>query len=361
MLTIRASSTPLIMRCAGSVNPEPGEILVDQCGDAADLGTEAHRAAAIMVETGRLPWDTLPEDPELRMLCAMVTKLWRQVQDSFPNARTEVARKALIDVDGQEVLITGHSDIESIGGSVARVADWKTGRNDSDYSAQLKTYAALDLYEVPELTEATATILWVRDQEAENYTMAQDEALPWLTKLAKAAIRWNGVYTVGSHCQWCQRTASCPAARAMVRRNVEAFIPGNVADQLAAMTPDQVISLLETAKTVERYAKAAQQVVRDLVFATGEVVGTDHRLTLEQTEKRKAKAIEALSVLQSGWLSDSAIASIMEVHLSQAEKLVANAAGRGNGASAVRRFREQLEAANAVEKKTSYRLVSKRV
>jgi hypothetical protein len=354
---VRSSSTPLLMRCAGCSHPEPGELLIDQDSDAADLGTEAHRAAAIMVETGSIPWDTLPEDKELRMLCAMATKLWRQVEESFPNAMTEVPLR----YETGGVVVTGHADLLSIGGSIARVADLKTGRKDFDYSAQLKTYAALVLCEHPELTQATSTILWVRDQEIESYTMVQREAHEWLDDLASVVVDWNGVYTTGSHCQWCQRTASCPAARAMVRRSVEAFVPGNAADQLATMTPDQVISLLDTAKLVERYAKAAQQVVRDLVVATGDVVGSGHRLTLEATHPREIDPLKAFPVLESLGFGDPELAQCVDVSLSKAEDIVRKRAPRGNGAAAVRDLDAALDTAGAVTRKTSYRLVQKRV
>jgi len=354
---IRASSTPQIMRCAGSLYPEPSELLIDQDSDAADMGTAAHAAAAVLVQSGSIPWDTLPDDAELRMLCALATKLWRRVEASYPNAMTEVSLR----YETGGIVVTGHADILSIGGSIARLADWKYGRKDSDYSAQLKTYAALVLYQHPELTQATSTILWVRDQEIESYTMGQREAREWLEELASSVIDWNGVYTTGSHCQWCQRTASCPASRAMVRRSVEAFVPGNAADQLAAMTPDQVISLLDTAKLVERYAKAAQQVVRDLVVATGDVVGSGHRLTLEATHPRELDPLKAFPVLESIGFGDMELAQCVDVSLSKAEDIVRKRAQRGQGAASVRELVTALDDAGAITRKTSYRLVSKRV
>jgi hypothetical protein len=354
---IRASATPQIMRCAGSLYPEPEELLIDQDSDAADMGTAAHAAAAVLVQTGSIPWDTLPEDKELRTLCALATKLWRQVEESFPNAMTEVALR----YETGGIVVTGHADILSIGGSIARLADWKYGRKDSDYSAQLKTYATLVLLEHPELTQATSTILWVRDQEVESYTMGQREAHDWLSSVANAVTQWNSVYTTGSHCQWCQRTASCPASRAMVRRAVDAFVPGNAADQLSAMTADQVISLLDTAKMVERYSKAAQQVIRDLVVATGDVVGSQHRLTLEATHPRELDPLRAFPVLESLGFGDPELAQCVDVSLSKAEDIVRKRAPRGNGAAAVRELDAALDTAGAVTRKTSYRLVSKRV
>lgn len=97
---LRCSKLPLALKCAGSVLG--GGMLVDEDSEAARVGRAAHEGLATLIESGRIDWDAVPDlarkysvqEPELRMLLSQGAKLWEQVKDSFPNARTEVELKA---------------------------------------------------------------------------------------------------------------------------------------------------------------------------------------------------------------------------------------------------------------------------
>lgn len=100
VIHIRCSSLPLVFRCPGAARP--ARVPVNESHEAADIGTAAHEGLAALVLTGRVDWDAVPalalkhgvDEQELRVLLAQGAKLWEQVKDSFPGARTEVLFKA---------------------------------------------------------------------------------------------------------------------------------------------------------------------------------------------------------------------------------------------------------------------------
>jgi RecB family exonuclease len=134
LVQLRASSLPLAFRCPGSLRPS--KIQIHETSEASELGTAAHEALRALAERGSIDWDALPELTEryavsldeLRMLCGAATKLWPAIRESFPNAITEQELRAEI-LEG--VTLTGHVDLYSVTGTVARAGDWKTGRNAS--------------------------------------------------------------------------------------------------------------------------------------------------------------------------------------------------------------------------------------
>src|SRR6185295_1742160 len=218
-LEVRASGAPLAFACPGSVRA-PVLPVSDESG-AARLGTAAHVALRDLVETGAINWAQIPElaarydvnPDELRALCGMATKLWPTLAPSFPNAMTELALDAeLVTPRGTPYALTGHIDLISIRGTVARAGDWKTGRRDSNYAQQMRAYAALLLLEDPDLTEATSTVIWVRDGEVESYTMDRAKLAAWRAELETHVIDWDGVFHPSTDgCGFCRRSHECDA------------------------------------------------------------------------------------------------------------------------------------------------------
>ncbi|MEY4548976.1 MAG: hypothetical protein RL685_5171, partial [Pseudomonadota bacterium] len=160
-MQMRCSGAPLAFRCPASVRR--GAVPVNEAHEAADVGTAGHEGLATLVRTGKIDWDAAAElarkhevdEQELRVLLSLGQKLWLQVRESFPNASAEVAMKQQLG----SLLLSGHADIIGRTHLVARVADWKLGRLDSDYREQLMGYCALVLLTYPEITEAEAGVL----------------------------------------------------------------------------------------------------------------------------------------------------------------------------------------------------------
>lgn len=365
--TLRASAAPLAFRCAGSIRR--GDVVLNESHDAANAGTAAHDALRSLAETGHLDWDSIPEiaarhfaDPdEVRLLAALGSKLWPSVAESFPRALTEVDLAVEL---APGVTLTGHADLLAVTSNVARGGDWKTGRRDSDNSHQLRAYCVLVLADNPELEEVTFAALWVRDQEIENYTMRRAEAEAWIAELLRTVVDWDGVYRPGSHCKHCPRSHECPAANALIRRDIAALSDQELVERaeagLATMPDADIVELFRKADVVTRYADRVKDAIKARVLEHGDVVANGVRLTIDTEERRQLVPLKAWPVLESAGFEDPDFAACVDIRISKAEKVAAQKAGRGKGAAAVRALKEKLEAADAVEVKEVRKLVQKR-
>ena len=357
---------PLAFRCAASMRPE---LRVDEAHDAANAGTAAHEALRPLAEGRGVNFDGVEAiaaryhaDPdEVRMLCAMGVKLWRQIRGTFPGAITEADLE--LELDG--ATLTGHMDLTAITGDVARGADWKTGRLDSDHAEQMKAYGTLLLLNYPQLREVTITILWVRDEEIENYTMTRADAIAWVARVEAEVIRWDGTYRPGDHCKHCPRSHECAAANAMARRDVAAIsdksLVARVESELATMAPEELISLVRKARAVEKMAKRVVDAIKEHVLTHGDVAAPGFgRLTIQTDERRSVDPLKAWPVLEAAGFSDEDFAAVVTLGISKVERLAAKKAGRGSGAGAVRELQKQLTDVGAIETKAQGKLVQKR-
>lgn len=365
--TLRASALPMAFRCPGSIRF--ATVRLNASNDAADNGTAAHAALRTLPTTRRIDWDRLPEiarehrgDPdETRMLVALGTKLWNQVQDSFAGALTEVSMSYEL-VPG--VLLTGHADLLAISQTSVRVGDWKTGRKDTDHSHQFKAYAAMALLSTEGIEEATGTGLWVRDQEIENYTMSRADAVRWAAALVSEVIHWDGVYRPGRHCLHCPRSHECEAANAMVRRDIAAVadksLVARVECDLASMPAAEIVSVLQKADIVEKYAKRVRDAIRHYVEVNGDVVADGVRLTVVSEERRELDPLKAWPVLEAQGFGDEEMARVMRLSISEVEQVVRERTPRGQKKEAVEQLTEKLAASGAIARSTIQKLKEQR-
>jgi hypothetical protein len=367
LVGLRASALPLAFACAASLRPEG--VRINPSNDAALAGTAAHECLQPLAERGIVEWDSVEEiarrhgaDPEeVRMLTALGFKLWPEVSKSFYGALSEVPLQLEV---AEGVVLTGHVDLLTVTDTVVRAADWKTGRKDTDYSHQMKAYAAMILLSDEQLVEATVTILWVRDQEVENYTMDRAQARAWVQELRERVIEWDGIYRPGLHCQYCQRSHECAAVAAMVRRDLAALtdpdLMARVDGDLAKMAPAEIVDIFEKADFVLRFAERARAAIKRHVELTGDVVGAGRRLTVVTETRRDVDPTLAWPILDLEGFTDEDFAAVMTMSASKIEKLVATKAGRGNGAKAIRELAVKLEQARAIDRREIKKLQSKR-
>lgn len=367
LLTLRASSMPQGFRCPASVRT--GRIALNETHEMATLGTAAHEALRSLAETGSIAWDEIPglaerynvPVAELRMLCAQAAKTWPTISASFVDALTEVELSVEV-VPG--VLLSGHLDLLSISGTVARSGDWKTGRVDSDYAHQMKAYGALVLLDNADLTEVTITIIWVRAGEIENYTMNRAGLKRWLASLLDVVVNWDGVYRTGAHCAHCARSHECAAANALVRRDVAAMSDQELVERaenaLETMTAEEKIELLRKADMVAGYAERVRKAIKADVLENGDVVANGVRLTIDTEQRRDIDSLAAWPVLEAAGFGDEEFARCIDIRVSKAEKLVAERAGRGKGAAAVRELSAALQSAGAISVREIQKLSAKR-
>jgi hypothetical protein len=369
-LTLRCSALPLAFLCPGSVRP--GALAVNPTNDAAELGTGVHECLRTLARTGQADWDAVPDvarkhgvaEEELRALVGLAQKMWRdKLAASFPGARAEVPLGVTLP-DG--TVLTGTADILARSLACVHIGDWKSGRLDRDHREQLLGYCALALLNDPSLDEATAGVIWIRDDEFEHYTLTRAELPAYLRRLETVVIAWNGTFRPGSHCRHCPRSHECPARHALVRRDVAAFLGGELtsyatdSNLLETLPPETLIALSASADLVHELSAHVRTAIHELVERKGDIVGGGQRLTLQHTTRRHLKVIQAFPVLTAHGFGDDDFAQVVNISATKAEKVVASRASHGQGAATVRNFRAALEAADAIETEPVAQLVTKR-
>lgn len=371
-LTLRCSALPLAFLCPGSVRP--GALSIDEVHEGGALGSAAHECLRSLPECGRIDWAGVTEvaqrhhvaeqEPELRMLLALGQNRWNELKDSFPDAVTELPVK----FDGGEFELTGHIDVHGSTMDRVYILDWKTGRLDHDYSEQLKGYAALALLEDDALVEATAGIVWLRTGEWEHYTMRREELGAYLRRLKSIVVDWDGTFRAGDHCHHCPRSHECPARHALVRRDVAAFLGGELTEYacdqnaLERLPAAELHALLASADLVHDIAARVRKEMRALVERKGDIVHpeTGARLTLEKTQKRHLEVIPSFPVLTAHGFEDQEFAEVVDISLAKAEDVVARKAPYRGGKKAKEKLRADLEAVGAIKTEPVARLVTRR-
>jgi hypothetical protein len=370
-LELRCSALPLALTCGGSVRPSG--LVVDESGSESAVGTATHAGLAVLAETGAVRWDDASalarrhgvDEVELRALLALGASLWRAHRASHPMPRASSEVELAYRDPGGAFILTGHADVVAWLGRRARVVDWKCGRRDSDYSAQLAGYCALVMLDDPRgVDEVEAFALWVRDGEVERHHLRRAELGAWLALLVERVVAWDGAYHAGPHCAHCPRSHECPAGRALVRRDVEAMAGEALTewgdDALEALGPARIVELLARADLVAAVAARVRAAVRAYVDRRGDVVGGGRRLTLQHEQRRELDVLEAFPVLYEHGFTDDELAEIITLSLAAAERVAARRAGRGKGAAAVRALDAALDAAHAIKTTRATKLVTRR-
>jgi hypothetical protein len=367
ILTLRCSALPLAFRCPASVLPSA--VRINESHQAADAGTAVHELVRPLPVLGRIDWDQVvpiaqkysADSDEVRVLCALAVKLWKSVAETFAGAMTEVELEQEI-VPG--VKLTGHADLLTVTPKVIRSGDWKGGRKDNDYSHQVKGYLVLSLLEHERVPEGSTTVLWIRDQDIENYRMTRDDAKRWIDLFVARVVEWDGVYRPGSHCAHCPRSHACEAANAMVRRDVVAIadkaLVARAESEIELMTPAEIIDLYRKAELVVKYAERARAAIKAHVERHGDVVADGTRLTITTEHRREVDPLEAWPVLEALGLTDDDFARVIEIRLSRLEKLIQERALRGKKAEAVRQLGALLQAAGAITRNETRKLQERR-
>lgn len=346
MITVRCSSLPLLFACGQSLG---GDTRVDESGGAGALGTATHSALEPVVAGGSVDWAALPalasehgvDTDELRGLVAAGVAAWRDA--GFAPSVPEVALSAPMG----DVLLTGHLDWAA----GAEGGDWKTGRGDTDYSQQMRGYAALLLADDHSISVAKMSIIWLRDQQVEPYTLRRSDLPAWVESLNRAVT--DTTYRTGPHCTWCHRSATCEGARARQAEAVRAIqTTGEAA--IDEMAPDAVIDLYNQASTVAALAKRVTEAIKTRALR-GPIDGEKRRLVIVEEQRREIDTLLAWPVLQEH-LSTEAMARALDVRITRAEEAIRDAAPRGQAAQQIRDFKAALDSSGAVRLTTQQKI-----
>lgn len=367
ILSLRASALPLAFRCPASIRR--GALNLNQSHEAASNGTAAHELLRTLPSSGKIDWERVPDvaksfaaDPdETRMLVALGTKLWNQIEESFRGAMTEVDLKHEI---APGVFLTGHADLLAVSQTSMRVGDWKTGRKDNDHSHQFRAYAAMAVLATEGVDEVTGTGLWVRDQEIENYTMNRAEATRWAQSLLAQVVNWDGIYRPGHHCLHCPRNHECEASNALVRRDVAAIADKSLVvraeTELLSMPANEIVEVLHRADMVEKYAKRVREAIKEHVEKHGDVVADGVRLTINEETRRELDPLKTWPVLEELGFKDEELGRVMRLSISGIEDVVRERTPKGLKKAAVESLGARLVASGAVNTNTIKKLQEKR-
>ena len=358
MIKLRCSSLPLLFACRPAID---GDLQIGDRNEAADLGSAAHEAIEAIVNGGAPDLDAISKRwtcnrDELGRLTWYARKAWETLAPSFPDDE-EHARLAEdhIRCTGSGWELTGHIDMHTIcSDGTARVVDWKTGRVDRDYYHQLAGYAACLFGSDEHLTEVTASVVWIREQEIETYVITRPIIDQWLARLALQLTRTQ--YSTGRHCEHCPRSHSCPAVKAKAREGIEIF--GGSGASLEGMPSGRVVDLYRFAKLAIKAGESMIGSIRLHVIQNGQQDAGDGSALriVEENGGRDINVAKAWDIIQARLTDADAMASVLKVSATALDDAVAKAAGRGAGAAAKRALADELAAAGAVTMKTIQKL-----
>lgn len=358
MKTARCSSLPLLWACPSSQEPEPGEVLVNESSEAAEVGNAYHRWMASHVTGIDLDQAALAKEhgcdlDELRMLCAMGCKALGELMKHFHAAealpQTEVR---LASVHGGEIEIVGTGDFVSRSGRTAVVLDWKTGRVDAEYTHQTRGYAygAVEMLDVDEVVVIT---VWVRQGvwDVEKITLPQ--LRDWSQELLRRIRNGRGTFNPGAHCGYCPRRVSCPGRAAMVRSSIADLTKDGL--PVIAWTPEtraelgpQIGEMFGRVKLIEKAAEDFRATLKADVIDHGPIsIGGGRQLAILDVNKRVLDTAKARDVIGE-FIGRPALDAATTISLSACEAAAAEAAGKGKGAQAKRDMTAALEAAGAI-------------
>ena len=126
------------------------------------------------------------------------------------------------------------------------------------------------------------------------------------------------------------------------------------------MAPGEIIDLHRKAELVKRFAERVDEAIKRHVLEHGDVLGDGVKLTIEKSSRREIDPFAAWPVLEGLGFDSVDFADCMDLRISRVEKRIAQKAGRGNGAAAVRTLTQKLDEAEAVSIKETNFLKEKR-
>jgi len=381
-ITLRASRLPLAAKCGGSVRPASDGISVNERNDQADVGSAVHDALYELVAHGDLQ-HTISQIAaargvadafdDVQALYHMGRRAWKQIGGWMERV---LASEHALDAPAPWGSLTGHADV--IGQSAEDpkriiVLDWKSGRLDSDYFAQMAAYAHLALKAYPTYESATVVLVWLRDQEVEVYDFSRDESARWLESTGAKIANWDGTFEPGTHCAYCPRRHDCPARLAMMRSDlhqldaagdeagVDAMV-GALVDAAEAQpaSADRLAELLEKAKHIEALAHRVRSTVRDRLAESGHPLkGDQYQVSTSAVTKTELDAHAAWPVLARG-IEEDELRRLARLPKTKVYDVLRATAPKGKKKALIEDYESELDRAGALRRSSYQKLSVKR-
>lgn len=363
---VRASSLPIVAACPESAYPP--QVAVAFAAPEAALGTAIHATLAEWIRAGQegyqLPVEALLPGVEPTEVLALARRAWRQWRElavDFPDPQVE---QSLTLASGE--ISSAHPDIYAVAGTEGRILDFKTGRLDTDYEAQLRGYALLLLEAYPEVEHVRGAVLWIREGDVEVWDWSRAEILDWWATFQERR-RGAEEYRPGSHCAYCRRFHECQGAHVVLRQ--AALAVGAPASQILASTqtdpPKAALAMGQVyaqIKMLRPRLEAAAELVKAAVTQAGGVLalGDGRELRLEKQEQKRISAAEGWDVLAKHF-GEETLRTLVTIAKGKLEDAVRAGAPRGQKGQAVTDLLERLDQAGALDRVVVTQLHMRRV
>lgn len=353
-MNLRASAMPRIRQCPGSALLEAHQ----NTSEPAEVGTVVHEMLSEMVQ-GRQPdiktyaRQSDMDEVELRFLYFNGVSMWRDGDTplsgyfSAPECEVEFGEQV-----GLNDLLTGHADIVSplAGNPRARIIlDWKTGRLDSDYSAQLKTYAWLEYKRAggfEHIDSVTVGTAWVRSKTVDWVTFNDEVLAAWgdqIQSVLEEAQR--GILVEGPQCGHCP-VVDCPIMR---EKALALTAPDNPPLEI---TPENLGEIYAMTQWVKSKLKGAEDAIKQCVNANGGAVtleGGEYELAFNAEVRKAIKYSDDVYQMLQLASDTETVQGAIKFTKEPIMEAVKKKAGKGNGAKALRELDAELEKLNAYE------------
>ncbi len=363
MLNLRCSRLPLATLCPASVVPPETKIERDDYD--ARCGTARHTCLTDYV-AGRA-WDAHAAAAEQRVAVDEVLPVvlagiecWKAVREHFPQPMVEQDMAYA----HEGAVLRGRADVLSVFGLPAvHIADFKTGRLDSDYDAQLRGYAFLAC-ETHEVQLARACLIRPRAGTADWFEWTREELRGWFGDL-RARLE-AGDYRPGEHCGYCPRSLECPARRQQVGFIVEAMLADcRFAEGVGLPRPADYGEICgrvyDQVRVLEGLCDMARDALRaEVRLAGGQMaIGDGRELVLSQQERREIVYKAGAQILAEA-IGDDTLGDLLKVSKTAVEKAVMANAPKGCKGKAAKELMGRLESAGAINVTTVERLEARR-
>lgn len=351
-MNLRPSRLHLNVVCPPSALPP--NVRIERPNPDSMPGTLTHDVLTVIGRGGQLDLDAIAHnrgavnDAELQRMARFIAHTWDRIKPLFPEPQFEVR----MELEDGDVTLAGTADLVSTAGHELRIMDLKSGWRPSSAEAQLRGYAVLALHS-SDASTIRATQLNLRDGILDTWLWGREDVLAWwdnLKQLLREMVSAGAtalLYHPGEHCRYCPRWHECPAG-AMLVRAAGAYLV-QLDAEAGDLLPEDLATILERARQVERAAEMARRLVTAAIDAAGgRIALADGReLRLVRQEVKKILYGPGQHVLADA-IGPEALAECLTVGKTKVEDAIRATAGRGMKTAAVQDLMRRLDEAGAI-------------
>lgn len=365
-MKLRCSHLPRITKCPASL-VEPKIKLAEKEAAETTIGTLAHRALALYFlktepDVDQILKEIDTDDGEVKRL--FLNGVW-VVKEMLKQGLKIVAIEPTLRRDwGDDLIVTGHADMLAARGEESIIIDYKSGRVERDYRAQLLGYALI----AGTLGGVKTIMINLSERTWQIEDFSKEEIIAFEQILLGLSSRTNE-YWMNEFCEFCPRLDECPLQRSAQVQAMEIF--GKTLDVDHADVA-QLASLYPQYELVRDACEKYHDIIKQMVSQLGGKVALEDGSVLEMqsTTARKiignAEAIksifETLFAMAAPNVHDTdttieTIADCISISKSPLEKKITGLAPKRQGKKWVGSLYEKLESRGCIREVSTQRLM----